>query len=82
MNTLGFLLASLWIVAFAYLIWRLHVRRRDHIGSAAIGTMYELLTKDRREAVEVIVEERTGERDHETADGNLPELEIPSKKSN
>ncbi len=82
MDTLGFWLASLWIVAFAYLIWRLHVRRRDHIGSAAIGTVDELLTKDRREAVQIIVEERAAERDPETADGNLPELEMPRKKSN
>ncbi len=43
--------------------------------------MDELLTKDRRQAVEVIVEERAGERDPETADGNLPELEMPRKNS-
>jgi hypothetical protein len=34
-----------------------------------------LFTANRRAAVEVIVEERTGERDPEDKDGDLPQLE-------
>ena len=81
MMTLGFVLAALWVVGFVYLTWRLHVRRRDHIGSAATGALDELLTKDRKEAIQIIVEERAEATDPETANGNLPDLESPSKKS-
>jgi hypothetical protein len=36
-----------------------------------------MLNEDKRKAIEIIVEERAEERDPETADGNLPELESP-----
>jgi hypothetical protein len=57
-------------------IWRLS-RRRRHLGPGAIGTMHEILSQDRRNAIEMIVEERAEERRPENADGNLPELETP-----
>jgi hypothetical protein len=44
------------------------------IGSAAAGTIYDMLNEEKRNAIEVIVEERAGERDPEDRDGNLPEL--------
>jgi hypothetical protein len=49
--------------------------RRSGIGTAAVGSMYDLLNEDKRRAVEIIVEERAEARDPEHKDGNLPEFE-------
>ncbi len=54
-------------------------RRRGGIGTAAVGTVYDMLSEDRRNAVEIIVEERAEARDPEDKDGNLPALENPIK---
>jgi hypothetical protein len=48
--------------------------RRSGIGTAAVGSMYDMLNEDKRKAVEIIVEERAEARDPEDKDGNLPEL--------
>jgi ERCC4-related helicase len=55
------------------------VRRRGRVGSGASGSVYDLLNEDKRKAVEIIVEQRAEQRDPETADGNLPELENPDR---
>jgi hypothetical protein len=55
-------------------------RRRYAPGSGAAGAIHELLIEDKRKAIEIIVEERAEERDPETADGNLPELETPKPR--
>jgi hypothetical protein len=60
----------LWLVVGA---WRLR-RRRVTPGAAAAGMMHELLSEERRAAIEVIVEERTGYRDPEDRDGNFLNL--------
>lgn len=52
-----------------------HSARRP--GSAAAGTVYDLLQEDKRKALEIIVEQRAEARDPEDAEGNLPELENP-----
>lgn len=52
-------------------------RRRGRLGAGASGSVYDLLNEDKRNAVEIIVEERAGARDAEDRDGNLPELENP-----
>jgi hypothetical protein len=73
--------AFIWLGTFVFvavLIWRQR-RRRGRIGAGAAGTVYDLLNEDRRNAVEIIVEERAGARDPETADGNLPDLEDPER---
>jgi hypothetical protein len=57
-------------------IWKIR-RKRVSIGPAAMGSMEELLDDRRRAAIEIIIEERTGERDPEDRDGNLPDLESP-----
>jgi hypothetical protein len=49
-------------------------RGRSTIGPGAAGTVYDMLNKDKREAIEIIVEERAEARDPEDADGNLPDL--------
>ena len=52
-------------------------RNRSRVGSAAAGTIYDLLQEDKRKALEIIVEERAEARDPERAEGNKPELENP-----
>ena len=53
-------------------------RRRGHVGSAAAGSVYDMLNTDKRNAVEIVVEERAGARDPEDRDGNLPDLGNPA----
>ena len=55
-------------------------RRSRGPGSAAAGTIYDMLNEDKRNALEVIVEQRAGARDPEDADGNLPDLENPAPR--
>lgn len=66
------------IVVVAILFFRTR-RRRRHIGSAAAGTIYDWLNEEKRNAVEVIVEEKAAYKDPEDKDGNLPDLESPEK---
>jgi hypothetical protein len=49
-------------------------------GPGAAGAIYDMLNQDKRNAIEIIVEEKAEERDPETADGNLPELESPRRR--
>ena len=65
----------LWMVVG---IWRIRTKR-SRPGSALTSSMEMLFDDSRRAAVEVIVEERTGERDPEDKDGNLPDLEGSGK---
>jgi len=53
-------------------------RRRRHLpGPAAAGAIYDLLNQDKRNAIEIIVEEKAEARDPETVDGDLPEPDAP-----
>lgn len=73
-----------WLVVMVTVIVALvrrKTRLRGRIGPGAAGTVYELLNEDKRNAIELIVDERTGERDPEDADGDLPQLKNP-KASN
>jgi hypothetical protein len=54
-------------------------RRPGGVGSAAVGAVYGFLNEEKRNAVELIVEERAEARDPEHKDGNLPDLEDPSR---
>jgi len=75
----GAINAIVWLVAIvAVIVVFSGRRRRHHIGAAASGTVYEMLNEDKRNAVEIIVEERAGARDPEDRDGNLPDLEHPN----
>lgn len=53
--------------------------RTFDLGPGAYGSVYDLLNQDKRNAIEIIVEEKAEARDPEDADGNLPELENPRK---
>ena len=46
-------------------------------GAGAYGAVYDLLNEDKRNAIEMIVEDKAASRDPEDADGNLPDLEKP-----
>ncbi len=62
--------------------WRLRTRRVT-LGPGAAAMMHELMADDRRAAIDVMIEERTGERDPEDRDGNFPELAaLKRQKSN
>jgi hypothetical protein len=71
-----FLLASLPVLLVIVVFVRLR-SRRGRVGPGAIGTVYDMLNEDKRNAVEVIVEQRAAEKDPEDKDGNLPDLEKP-----
>jgi hypothetical protein len=55
---------------------RIHLGRP---GPGATGAIYDLLNQDKRNAIELIVEDRAEARDPEDADGNLPDLENPRR---
>ena len=48
-------------------------------GPGAYGAVYDLLNEDKRNAIEMIVEDKAASRDPEDADGNLPDLERPAR---
>jgi hypothetical protein len=78
----GALSASIWVVAIAVvgiLLWRQR-RHRGRLGASGGGSVYDMLNEDRRNALEIIVEERAGARDPEDRDGNLPDLEAPKRR--
>ena len=74
--------AAIWLVIVVLLIVAVGKtrgqRRRGGVGTAAAGTIYDLLNEDKRNAVEIIVEERAAAKDPEDKDGHLPDLEHPS----
>lgn len=75
----GLLVFSLLIVIA---IRRVFTRRgRSALGPAGAGTVYDMLNKDKREALEIIVEERAEARDPEDAEGHLPDLAGGSHRS-
>jgi len=71
-----FLLACVPIAFVAVVFWRLRTRR-GRVGPGAAGAVYDMLNEDKRHAIELIVEQRTADRDPEDKDGNLPDLEHP-----
>lgn len=56
--------------------WGLH-RRRGRVGPGAIGALDQMLTEEKRRAVQILVEKRAEERRPEYPGGNLPDLEAP-----
>ena len=72
---------TVWLVAAVLVVFivsmRTRQRRRGGLGSAAVGSVYGMLNEDKRNAVEIIVEERAGAREPEDRDGNLPDLSKP-----
>jgi hypothetical protein len=73
--------ALVWLVAIGLVIVAFSAQRRSRkdVGAAASGTIYDMLNEDKRNAVEIVVEERAEARDPEDRDGNLPDLEDPTR---
>jgi hypothetical protein len=81
---MGTVLLAIYLALVVWLVvgvWRLTRRRGRRVtpGTALLSSMEMLFDDTRRAAVEVIVEERTGERDPEDKDGDLPQLERPTR---
>ena len=78
MKSGAIVLFAVWLLIIVMVVgvWRIR-RKKLVVGPAAMGSMDELLDDRRRAAIEIIIEERTGERDPEDRDGNLPDLESP-----
>ena len=84
-STIPSILLMLGVLSLVFVIFRRargkaatsdRVTRRGP-GPGAMGAVYGMLNEDKRNAVEIIVEERAGARDPEDRDGNLPDLEAP-----
>ena len=66
---------SIWVVMIglgAVVLYRLKTRR-SHIGSAAAGTVYDIIHEDKRKAIEVVVADKAAARDFEHADDKDPD---------
>jgi len=73
--------AVVWVVAIVVVIFLFSARKkRRQVSAGASGTVYDWLNEEKRNAVEIIVEERAGARDPEDRDGNLPDLEDPTRR--
>ena len=65
---------SLYAIFFLLIVvmgWRLR-QRRGRLGAAAVGSVYEMLNEEKRNAIEMIVEDKAAEQDPEHADDTLP----------
>ena len=73
--------ASIWllmIVLGGFAIYRVRTRR-SHIGSAAAGTIYDIVQDEKRKAIEVVVADKAAARDFEHADDG-PETESQGRR--
>lgn len=62
--------AATWLVMIVlggFVLYRLKTRR-SHIGSAAAGTVYDIIHEDKRKAIEVVVSDKAAAHDFEHAD--------------
>jgi hypothetical protein len=66
------LVVSLLVVGLVILFGLRLRRRRPGIGSAAVGSVYDLLSEDKRNAVEMIVEGTAAKRRPEHPDDTVP----------
>ena len=75
--------AAIWLVIIVLLVAAVAKtrgqRRRGGIGTGAAGAVYDMLNEDKRNAIEIIVEERAAAKDPEDRDGNLPDLDNPKR---
>jgi len=75
--------AAIWLVIIVLLVAAVAKtrgqRRRGGIGTGAAGAVYDMLNEDKRNAIEIIVEERAAAKDPEDRDGNLPDLDNPTR---
>ncbi len=61
---------SIWLVMLGLgglVLYRLKTRR-SHIGSAAAGTVYDIIHEDKRKAIEIVVADKAAAHDFEHAE--------------
>jgi hypothetical protein len=62
----------IWLVMLGlggFALYRLKTRR-SHIGSAAAGTVYDIIHEEKRKAIEIVVADKAAAHDFEHADDN------------
>lgn len=67
MDLSQFVGASIWLVMIGLagcVLYRLKTRR-SHIGSAAAGTVYDIIHEDKRKAIEIVVADKAAAHDFE-----------------
>jgi hypothetical protein len=65
----------IWLVMIGlggFVLYRLKTRR-SHIGSAAAGTVYDIIQEDKRKAIEIVVADKAAAHDFEHADDKDPD---------
>jgi hypothetical protein len=62
------------IVLCGFVYWRMKTRRR-HIGSGAAGTVYDMINDEKRNAIEILVDDKAAARDFERA-GDDPDENV------
>jgi hypothetical protein len=74
----------IWVVAIVLMCLAFRAARKGKrsgtMTGAVAGTMYDWQNQEKQKAIEIIVEGTAGARDPEDKDGNLPDLEKPSKE--
>jgi hypothetical protein len=77
----NYFIVTVWVLIIWMVVgaWRLR-KHRVTVGPAAGASMTALMDDQRRAALEIILEERTGEKDPEDRDGNLPDLAGAKRK--
>jgi hypothetical protein len=75
--------AVVWIIAILAALLAFRAARRGRRGGAltgaVAGTLYDWQNRDKQRALEIIVDEKAEATDPETKDGNLPDLEAPTR---
>ena len=78
MAPLAFLLILVVVIRVIYRKARRRAGGGFGIGPGASGAMYGFLNEDKRQAIEIIVEQKTADRDPERARDKDPDLESPT----
>jgi len=75
-------LVWLLVILAIVTVWRRARSRRQHfdIGPGASGTIYDWLNEEKRNAVEIIVEEKAAERDEERAEDDRERQKAEGKR--
>jgi len=78
MAPLAFLLVLVVVIRVIYRKARRRPGGGFGVGPGASGAMYDFLNEDKRNAIELIVEQRTADRDPERARDKDPDEESPT----
>ena len=75
--------ALMWLggmaLAAMLLLAAFRARRHGTAARGAIGALWDMQSRDKRQALEMIIERRAEARRPEHRDGNLPDLEDPER---